>query len=328
MEKLIQEFPAQLRESVEIAQKINLKIPAKTYSNIVVCGLGGSGIGARIVSQWLEEELHIPFTVVQNYTIPKFIDENTLVIGSSYSGNTEETISALNACKERGAEIIGISSGGNLMAFCAANNYNFIQVPGGLPPRAALGYSIVQLVKVLESYALISSKSFNEFLPAAAFLEAHTSEIQALAKEMVKVINNTTNVIYAEAPYESVALRGKQQFNENGKFLCRYHVIPEMNHNELLGWGSGSEKDSVIFLETEDMHPSNKKRFELTREIISKKTDKIISIQAKGSNQMERSMYLIYVLDWASNYLGLARNEDVTEIRTIDYLKGELAKHA
>ena len=328
MEKLIKEFPAQLRESVEIAQKINLQVPAKKYSNIVVCGLGGSGIGARIVSQWLEEELHIPFTVVQNYTIPKFIDANTLVIGSSYSGNTEETISALNACKERGAEIIGISSGGKLMAFCAANNYNFIQVPGGLPPRAALGYSIVQLVKVLESYNLISPECFNEFLPTASFLEVHTSEIQEIAREIVKVINNTTNVIYAEAPYESVALRGKQQLNENGKFLCRYHVIPEMNHNELLGWGSGSEKDSVIFLQTDDMHPSNKKRFELTREIVSKKTDNIISIHAKGSNKMERSMYLIYVLDWASNYLGLARNEDVTEIRTIDYLKGELAKHA
>jgi glucose/mannose-6-phosphate isomerase len=328
MEKLIQEFPAQLRESVEIAQKVNLQIPSKKFSNIVVCGLGGSGIGARIVSQWLEEELQIPFTIVQNYTIPKFIDANTLVIGSSYSGNTEETISAVTACKERGAEIVGISSGGTLMAFCANNNFNFIQVPGGLPPRAALGYSIVQLVKVLESYKLISSECFNEFLPTAAFLEAHTSEIQEIAREMVNIINNTTNVLYAEAPYESVALRGKQQFNENGKFLCRYHVIPEMNHNELLGWGSGSQNDSVIFLQTEDMHPSNKKRFELTREIVSKKTDKVISVHAKGSNKMERSMYLIYVLDWASNYLGLARNEDVTEIRTIDYLKGELAKHA
>lgn len=326
MKELIEEFPDQLRESFAIAKQVEFSISNKRVSQLVFCGMGGSGIGAMIVSKWIETELNVPVTLIQNYVIPAWIDEHSLVIASSYSGNTEETLAAMDACKERGAEIVGITSGGKLQAMCEENGYNVIIVPGGLPPRAALGYSIVQLLKTIEAYGLISNDVFAKLEKCAAHLEAHSAEIHEIAQKIVTNANDTNAVIYAEAPYEAIAIRGKQQFNENGKFLCRYHTLPEMNHNELLGWGSGTQMHSAIFLVTSDMLARNRRRMNLTSEIIRQKTDRVMIIDAVGENEIEESMYLINVLDWASYYLGIKRGEDVVEIRMIDYLKTELAK--
>lgn len=326
MKELIEEFPDQLRESFAIAKAFQFSIPNKPISQLVFCGMGGSGIGAMVVSKWIETELKVPVTLIQDYVIPAWVNENSLIIASSYSGNTEETIAAMGACKERGAEIVGITSGGKLEALCNENGYNVIIVPGGLPPRAALGYSIVQLLRTIEAYGLISKNVFAKLEKCADHLEANSAEIHAIAHKIVTAVNDTNAVIYAEAPYEAVAIRGKQQLNENGKFLCRVHTLPEMNHNELLGWGSGTQQHSAIFLSTSDVIAPNRRRMELTSEIIREKTDRVLIIDAVGENAIEQSMYLINILDWASYYLGIERGEDVVEIRMIDYLKTELAK--
>ena len=326
MKELIRDFPEQIDTSINIGDRQRLKAINSEIRNVVFCGMGGSGIGARIVSQWIENEIKVPIIHVQNYEIPEFINEYSLVIGSSYSGNTEETLAALLKCRTKGAQIMGVSSGGQLKTFCDEHNYDIIIVPGGLPPRAALAYSLVQLLVILNHFKLVSNTVKNQLGQTAPFLKNNLAEVMAKAKEIALKINNTQVVLYAEAPYESIAIRGKQQFNENGKYLCRHHVIPEMNHNELLGWGCGDSKHSAVFLHTSDMNNRNIKRFKLTSEIISKKTENITNIIAKGSNKIEESMYLIYVLDWVSYFLGTARNEDTIEIKNIDYLKSELAK--
>jgi glucose/mannose-6-phosphate isomerase len=327
MEELINTFGAQLEESFSIARNYKFKHNSKQITNVVFTGMGGSGIGSKLVAQWIEKEISIPITFIQNYDIPGWVNSSSLVIASSYSGNTEETISSVKLCHEKGAQIVGICSGGDLASFCSLHNLDCIVVPPGLPPRAALAYSLVQQLNILKWYDLISEISYTQLLACTNFLDRYRSEIKEIAKSIVPTINNTNLVIYAEANYEAVAIRAKQQINENSKFLCRHNVLPEMNHNELLGWGCGSSDHSAIFLYTEGMHRQNIKRFELTRELVSRKTTKVISIFSKGSNQIEQSMYLIHLLDWVSLYLGYEREEDVVEIENINYLKEELAKN-
>ena len=326
MKDLILGFPNQIKESVRIGKVQCLKTNNSEIKNVVFCGMGGSGIGGRIVSQWIEKEIKVPLILVQNYDVPEFVNSSTLVIGSSYSGNTEETISALTRSRAKGANIVGITSGGRLKEFCHENSYDFIIVPGGLPPRAALGYSLVQLLVVLEHYNLITNNVLQALAKSATFLGQKLEDIMLLAEKIASKINNTQVVIYAEAPYESIAIRGKQQLNENSKYLCRHHVIPEMNHNELLGWGSGNNKHSAIFLMTSDINERNKKRFELTAGIVGEKTDNITIVKAEAENRIEESMYFIYLFDWISYFLGTARGVDLIEIDNIDYLKSELAK--
>jgi glucose/mannose-6-phosphate isomerase len=326
MEKLMLEFSSQLEEAFTIAQRYSFQHRVNSVSNIVFCGMGGSGIGGRIVGQWIENEVELPVTFIQNYDIPNWINANTLVIASSYSGDTEETLSAVKACLQRGAHVLCITSGGALSTWCAQHDLDCIHIPSGLPPRAALGYSLVQQLAVLVNFGLIQPTLLQQLEHSAEFLRKHQQEIQRMAKDTVSVVNDTNVVIYAEASFESVAIRGKQQFNENSKYLCRHHAIPEMNHNELLGWGGGDSSYSALFLFTAGMHRQNEKRFKLTHEIVSMKTNRIATVQAKGANRVEQSMYLIHFLDWLSLYLGYERGQDIVQIDNINYLKQELAK--
>ena len=138
MKELIEAFPKNIKEAIQIAESSNLKQPQNEIKTIVMCGLGGSGIGAKMVANWLMDEIKLPITIVNDYTLPAFVDENTLVIGSSYSGNTEETTMAIEEAHSKGSHIICICSGGKLESFCSENNYDCIIVPGGNPPSCLL----------------------------------------------------------------------------------------------------------------------------------------------------------------------------------------------
>ena len=325
MKELIDNFSKQLNEAVEIALKQEFVNQRSMINNIVFTGMGGSGIGSKIVAQWIEKEIKVPITFVQNYEIPSCINRDTLVIATSYSGNTEETLTSIEKCLKQGALVVGICTGGKLKEICEENQIDCIIIPTGFPPRAALAYSLAQQLIVLIKFNLISWNSIYELTNCSDLIAEHKEEIKLKAQEIVKVINHTNPVIYAEHPYESVAIRGKQQINENGKYLCRYHTIPEMNHNELLGWGSGNENHSAIFLYNSDMNTSNLKRFELTQKIIENETKNVIAIHSRGNNQIEESIYFIHLLDWTSYYLGIERGADVMEIEKINFLKKELA---
>ena len=229
MKELIDNFSKQLFEAVEIALKKDFIKHHGAINNIVFIGMGGSGIGSKIVAQWIEKEIKVPITFVQNYEIPSCISKDTLVIATSYSGNTEETITSVEKCLKKGALVIGICSGGKLKKICKQNQIDCIIIPKGFPPRAALAYSLAQKLIVFIKFNLISWNSIYELTNCSDFIAEHKEEIKLKAQEIVKVINHTNPVIYAEYPYESVAIRGKQQINENGKYLCRYHTIPEMN---------------------------------------------------------------------------------------------------
>jgi glucose/mannose-6-phosphate isomerase len=235
MEQLISGFSTQLEHAFEIFNQYPFKQKNEDISQVVFCGMGGSGIGGRIVAQWVEQEIQVPITFIQNYEIPNWINTSTLVIASSYSGNTEETLEAVRCCQNRGARIICISSGGGITRFLQSVQFRLHTYSERTSSSRRIRFFISSATWILVYHGLIEKKVFQQLHGCIEFLKIHQSAIKQIAHEAVPVINHTNVVIYSEASYESVAIRGKQQMNENSKFLCRHNTIPEMNHNELLG---------------------------------------------------------------------------------------------
>lgn len=326
MNNLIAAFPDNLTEALNIAENANIGPLNNNISSIVICGMGGSGIGGKIVSQWVANHCRLPILLVQDYDLPAYVTENTLVIGSSYSGNTEETLIALSEAKKRGSRIIGICSGGELQNFCSSNGYDYIIVPGGNPPRTALAFSMVQLTSIFVKLGLAPASLLEDIKKGHDLIVAKNADIKAEAHQIAEKIIGKVVSVYAGANYEGITVRAKQQFNENSKELCWQQVIPEMNHNELVGWGDGNERFASLFLHTDDLNKRNERRFNISVEIVKSKTPNVIVVEAQGNSQIEKSIYLIHLIDWTSLYWSDLKNGDPIEIKVIDYLKNELSK--
>jgi glucose/mannose-6-phosphate isomerase len=326
MDKLIAAFPDNILEALEIASKSSFRKPETEIRNILITGMGGSGIGGKIVSQWIQDEVKVPITLINDYNLPTFVDKHTLVIGSSYSGGTEETLISIEQAHRQGARIIGIGSGGELKAFCDNNGHESVKVPGGKPPRTQLAYSIVQLANILSQLGLISSKCLDDLRSSRELIIKESEDIKTKAMNLANFMDHKVGIFYAGARYEGIAVRARQQFEENAKYLCWHHVIPEMNHNELVGWGGGDDRFAVVFIQTNDLIPRNQKRYEITMDLVKKKTSHVTEIVAKGNNTVERSFYLIHLVDWASLYLAQKNGVDPIDIDVISYLKDDLSK--
>lgn len=326
MKQLVEAFPNHLRAALAIGRAAKLNNTDKTIENIVISGLGGSGIGGKIVGQLVAEKLSVPVVCTNDYVLPEFVGKNTLVIISSYSGETEETVAAMNEAIAKGAEIACITSGGKIGTLAKENGYNLIIIPGGNPPRAMFGYSSVQLFFMLQAYGFIDNYFEKEIENSIALIEGDISNIRSTSKMIAEKIVTRIPILYSEAMYEGVAVRWRQQINENSKMLCWHHIFPEMNHNELVGWTGGDNRVAVIILRNEDDHKRSQLRMELCKKLISEKCDIIIEAWSKGSTRIERSMYLIHLGDWLSIDLAELKNEDAVAIPAILFLKGELAK--
>ncbi|WP_343634849.1 bifunctional phosphoglucose/phosphomannose isomerase [Fluviicola sp.] len=326
MEKLIQAFSSNISEALEIAAGATFVKPTQDIRNIVICGMGGSGIGGKIVAQWVQNSCSVPVLSVQDYTLPAFVDKYSLVIGSSYSGNTEETLFALEDAKAKGATIIGICSGGALAEFCKSNQYQYVIVPGGNPPRTALAFSLVQLSNIFLQLGYAHSTILNEISNGKNLIDSESAHIKSEAMRVAHELQKRTVAVYAGAEYEGITIRARQQFNENSKELSWQNVIPEMNHNELVGWGGGDNRYACLFIQTGDLSMRNQKRFDISVERTKSKTDKVVVISAKGATPVEKSIYLIHLIDWTSLYISDLKHGDPIEIDIIDYLKEELGK--
>lgn len=325
MKELIENFPNQLREAIQIGLHAKLTTPKKV-SNVFISGLGGSGIGGTIVSELTFFESAIPITVGKGYFIPEFVTRNSLVIISSYSGNTEETIHCLNLALKREARIVCITSGGKIAEIAKKKKKDLILIPGGKPPRACLGYSFTLLLFILSHYRIIRNRFRVHLKSSIELIEKEREDIISEAKKVASNLYGKTPVVYATTYFESVAMRFRQQLNENAKVLCGHHVIPEMNHNELVGWASGSNKISVVILRDRDEYERNNTRIEISKEVISKYTPHITEIWSKGKSQIEKAIYFIHLVDWVSFFLSEMRKVDAMEVNVIDHLKKELAK--
>jgi len=326
MKTLIENFPQQLREAIRIGENARLSPSKRKISNVLISGLGGSGIGGTIVSELVTMEAAVPITVSKGYFIPKFVNENTLVIISSYSGNTEETLNCLKIALKRKAKIVCISSGGEVMEIAKKRKLDLILIPGGSPPRSCLGYSLTQQFFILAYYKIIGNKFKPQLKSAVELLEKEQPAIIDEARSIAEKLQGKTPIVYATTYFEGVAIRFRQQLNENAKILCGHHVIPEMNHNELVGWPSGSDRVSVVILRDKDEYERNNVRIEINKKVIEKYTPHITEVWSKGKSQIEKAIYFIHLVDWVSILLSEIKGVDAMEIRVIDHLKGELSK--
>ena len=325
MEKLIADFSQQLKAAVEIGRKAELTPQHYDIRNVVYAGLGGSGIGGTIVNELVFGKIKVPITVVKNYLLPEFVNEHTLLIICSYSGNTEETVHAMEDGINRMAKIVCITSGGSIEKLAKKAALDCIIIPSGMPPRACLGYSLMQILYVLFHYRMIDL-GFEEGVKAAIkLLDKNELKIQKEAKKIAKKLNKKFPIIYACSGFEGVAIRFRQQLNENAKVLVSHNVIPEMNHNELVGW-TEKGKYAVVIIRNEVDYERNQMRIAINKEIITKYAKTIIEIKSKGESLIENTLYLIHLTDWVSFYLAEIRSVDAVEVKVIDFLKGELGK--
>jgi glucose/mannose-6-phosphate isomerase len=327
MDQLIARFTEQLRESLAIAEKATIRTPVNTINKVYVAGLGGSGIGADFVAAIVRDHAKVPYLVGKGYDIPAYVDKHTLAIASSYSGNTEETLYSFEQMKKSGATIMVVSAGGKLIQAAKDLDLDYIQVPDNWPsPRACLGYSFVQQLAILNKLGFINHDALDSVANAAGMLDRESEDIKAQALKVAKMLHHKLPVIYSTDKFEPIAVRLRQQINENAKALCWHHVIPEMNHNELVGWRDKNEDLAVLYLRSKDDFKRNSIRMDINQDIIKQYTSTIINLYCKGNDYVEQLMYHVHLGDWISWFLSDLRGMDSIEVKAIDYLKGELAK--
>ena len=326
MQTLIANFSKQLTEAISIGNHAKLTESKNKISSVLICGLGGSGIGGSIVSELVADNANVPINITKGYFIPAYVNENTLVIISSYSGNTEETLNCMASAIAKKAKIVCVTSGGKVQELAKANNFDCIVVPGGMPPRACLGYSLTQLFFILGFHKIINNNFKPELEAAINLIDKEENNIMAEAKSIAEKLKDKTPVIYATTYNEGIAIRFRQQLNENAKILCWHHIIPEMNLNELVGWTQKNDHLSVIIFLDKDEYFRNMTRVEINKEVIKKYASNITEIYSKGNSAIEKAIYFIHLGDWVSVLLAELRGVDAVEVNVINHLKSTLSK--
>lgn len=326
MKKLVAAFPTQLREALIIGQSYKFRAAKRAFGNIVLTGLGGSGIGGSIIQNYVNDKLSVPFNVNKDYHLPAYVNKDTLLIVSSYSGNTEETLMAMQQGIKAKATIVCVTSGGKVADTANKKGIDCILLPAGMPPRACLGYSLVQGLFILAHFGLLKTDFVKEINASIKLLETEQKDIQKQAKSLTKKLVGKTPIIYAAPEFEGIAVRFRQQINENSKMLCWHHVVPEMNHNELVGWRDKDATRAVVFIRNKEDYERTQLRMEINKKVIKKCTPNITELWSKGKSYFERAFYIVHLTDWVSVYLAEAHGMDDTEVKVIDFLKGELAK--
>ncbi len=336
MGKAISEFADQCRRAREIGKAAAIPDSYRDVDNIVVLGMGGSAIGGDLIRSLFEGELTKPFQVNRDYAIPEFVGPRTLVAACSYSGNTEETLSGYAEARRKGAKIMTFCTGGKLKELAQADGYPVVLIPGGLSPRAALGYSFFPIMAVLEKLAFLSPKDreFDEMLAVVERIQARMDvavpENENFAKQLAREVYGKLPVIYGAGGWRAtVAARWKGQFNENAKNIAYWNAFPELNHNETVGWEAPAEVNAlvhVIILRDAEEAPRLAKRVEVTRELMAAAVDGFTEIRAEGTSALARMFSLVYIGDFVSYYLSMLNGIDPSPVRVIDKLKAELAK--
>lgn len=326
MKELIAAFPAQLEEALRIGQSYSFITPIEMPANVVLTGLGGSGIGGSIVQNYVADKLKVPFSVNKDYFLPAYVGANSLVIVCSYSGNTEETLMAMKQAIKAKARVVCVSSGGEVQALAKKKKCDCIIVPAGMPPRTCVGYSIVQTLYILKGFGLLKPRFEQDIKQAVQLLLSERKAIEKKAKALAQKLQGKVVVTYAAQAFKGLVVRVRQQINENAKMLGWQAVIPEMNHNELVGWKDKTDNIAVLLLRTEQDYDRVQARIEINKQIIRKYTSNINEVFAKGTSYWEQVFYFIHLTDWMSEYLSELHGVDSMEVAVIDHLKGALAK--
>ena len=329
MRDLIEKFPTQLNDAiVDLSKKDNSthKKVAQNFSpsGVLIIGMGGSGIGGAIVEGILSQSSKIPVLSCADYSIPGWVCESTLVVACSYSGNTEETIEAVKVASDRGAKIAVVTSGGVLSEMAKEKDWPIVTMPGGHPPRSQFGRGFTGLTWTLKQFSVFSENMYADLESSPAFLNTMVETIIEQAGSLADLVENKIIMIYSDTSTGGIATRMRQQLNENSKLLVNTHVLPEMNHNELVGWDSGTEKHVAIIIRTPEDNIRSRFRMDFCSDIFRELEADVIMIDAIGENQMQRLMYLNQLSDWLSLLLAERSGTCPVDIKNIIRLKSAL----
>jgi len=335
MMKAIRELPQQLKAALTLGTQFNLPQHDKQINKVVVLGMGGSAIGGDLIGGLLSGEACVPVIVSRDYDLPKYVDDQTLVIASSYSGNTEETISAFEQALETNAKKLAITTGGKLKTLAERNRVPVCVFNYKAQPRAVLGYSLGLMAGILHNLGVINSKS-DEVAKAIRAIDELSAKIDASiptaenpAKQLAKKLIGKIVVTYGGGIFSEVAHRWKTQVNENSKAWAFYEAYSELNHNAVVGYEYPKEladKVYVVMLRAPSIHPRNLKRYELTAEILDKSGVGYEILDVAGEGLLAEVMSHILFGDWVTYYLAILYGVDPSPVKVISGLKNKLAQ--
>jgi glucose/mannose-6-phosphate isomerase len=303
------------------------------FDNIVYAGMGGSALAALISQSW--PGYKIPFEVCRQYSLPAHVSAKTLFIAASYSGNTEETVSALQEAEEKGAKIVVIAGGGKLQAMAQQKNHTFVLMPKAEQPRYAVFYNFKALLDILIAARLTDKQEVDSQLASASDIikKSVAAWISTLpqqqnpAKQLANELTGKSGVVYGGPLMAPAAYKWKISFNENAKNICWWGQYPEFNHNEFIGWSSHpiDKPYSVIDLRSSFEHPRVQKRFELSDRLLSGRRPAAHVIQAEGENLLQHLLWTINFGDFVTIYLALLNGVNPSPVELVEKFKQELA---
>jgi glucose/mannose-6-phosphate isomerase len=335
---VIKNFPAQLEKAVEIGKSIVIKnIDKSKIKNVVISGLGGSAIGGDLIKLYTKDTLSVPVIVNRDYFLPKFVNENTLVIISSYSGNTEETNSAHEDAIKKGAQVICISTGGKVKELADKRNQTVVIIPTGYQPRLALGFMFFAQLHILIKLDLLQELS-SDIDETINLMEERSKEYSNYSTKnnsirLAETIKGRFVFIYTTPNTEIIGVRWRGQLNENSKVILSTHTFPELDHNEIVAWTKDGglqnilSSSLVIFLKDKNDFDRVTYRTKVTKEIFSNLNKNIIEFEGSGSTYLARIFDLMYLIDWASFYLAMLNAVDPADIKNIVHLKDKLSQY-
>ncbi|MCS6895743.1 MAG: hypothetical protein NZZ60_06320 [Bacteroidia bacterium] len=302
------------------------------YKAVVVLGMGGSAFGAEVVRAWSRAYLTVPWEIIRDYRLPAWVDAGVLVIAASYSGMTEETLEATEEALKRRATVVGVASGGTLRSWGESGRLKaFVPLPAGRSPRAAVPFSIAAHFRVLEGAGLIPPSWREEGKALLALLASDSHPDNVGLKALSEQWANHLIALYAPTEYEPIALRARQQIQENAKHMAWHHALPEMNHNEIVGWEYPSplgEKMAIWLLEGHHIHPRTRLRLDFMEEVIRERQLSYVRLRAPYAPYLAELMWLLHAVDIFSIYLAEAHGVNPTPVPVIDRLKAHLAQNS
>jgi glucose/mannose-6-phosphate isomerase len=328
-------LPQQCRTAWDKARDFELPQGYAAIDKVVVLGMGGSAIGGDLVRSLVSSKKKPIIFVSRDYDLPAFVDDRTLVIASSYSGNTEETLSAFSQALEKKCKKLAITTGGKLKALAENARVPAFIIDYVAQPRAAVGYSFMSLIAFLQKLGLLEDKTA-EVETMIQDLEKLLAELKETvptgsnrAKQLAAKLHGKIAVIYGAGILSEVAHRWKTQINENGKAWAFYETFPELNHNAVVGYQFPQELASriyVVMLRCPSLHPRILIRYQVTSELLEQSGISHQTIDSRGKSELSQMMGLVYLGDWVSYYLAILYEIDPTPIKAIDYLKKRLSQ--
>jgi len=331
---LTEAFPDQCATALQIAQSAELGQLKIDPRCVMLTGLGGSAAGGDFVQSLFEAQGRSPFLVNRDYSLPSFLNPETLLFAVSYSGNTEETLAAYDQAKRVGCPIVAVTSGGKLAERAAQDGYPVIRVPGGQPPRTALGYLFVPVVVACEHWGLLPNQPWDAALrvlnQSVADWGADAAYASNPAKQLAEALHGKLGLLYGLGNWPgAVAKRWKAQINENSKNHSFWHQFPELNHNEILGWvectTQGVDRWVAVILGDGKESAKLKARARVTFELIGERAE-VHEAHALGDSILEKMLSLVLYGDFVSIYLAALNGVDPENIDWLNHLKAELAK--